>query len=776
MIEKLNYTSDYTFSERIFNPLELAKTETIMCLGNGYLGLRSSAEELYALQSRGLFIAGIFNKIDKNEVSELPNCADFIGTDILLDGQPFDMLRGSILEYEKELNMKDGRLTRKIKWELNGKEYFFDFERFVSNADLHIVGQKIKISVDKDVSINLTTGINGRVTNSGAQHFNDGEKRFVDKKYLQVVSQTTQSKIAVCCSMGLQIYIDGKKREVPLKIGMDRRRIMVSMNFDLKAGQCLEIEKIVDIRTNRDLDSENVDLEIMKNKSLDNMKKVLNEGYLTAFNENARALDAKLWSKAPIKIHSSNFFDQLANNFAKYHLHIMTPAHDSRMNIGAKGLSGEGYKGHTFWDTEIFALPQFIYSNPQIAKSLVKYRYLSLVGARKKAKENGYKGAQFPWESAWIDDGEVTPAWSAADIVTGIPLRIESGFIEQHITSDVAFGIWQYYVATDDEEFMKECGYEVIFETAKFWTSRLEFCEEDSLFHINDVIGPDEYKEHINDNAFTNYMAWWNIRCAISYYERLKEDNNFQELLRELELEEAYKDFISVVDKIYLPAPNCDNVIAQDSTYLSLKEIDLEKYKNQSQSGGIYEDYNAEQISKIQVTKQADVLLLLLLFENLFSDDVKQACWNFYEPRTLHDSSLSLSTHTILACDLKDVELAYKFFERASRIDLGENMHSCNDGVHAAALAGIWQSTILGFGGVRMLKGELRIKPKLPKQWSRLEFVLYWKGQRLEVDIFENKISIVNCSNEVAMKIQVFDETIYFDGSGKVATAVCIEE
>ena len=207
--------------------------------------------------------------------------------------------------------------------------------------------------------------------------------------------------------------------------------------------------------------------------------------------------------------------------FAQYHMQLMTPAHDRRMNIGAKGLSGEGYKGHTFWDTEIFLLPYFIFTMPEVARSLEEYRYLSLPGAHAKAAQGGFKGAQFPWESAWLDDGEVTPEFLGTDILTGLPTKVWSGLIEIHITADVAFGVWQYYICTGDQEFMDRYGYEIILDCAKFWLSRLE-TGEDGLLHMNDVVGPDEFKEHVNDNAFTNYMARWNIGKAIEDREYLK--------------------------------------------------------------------------------------------------------------------------------------------------------------------------------------------------------------------------------------------------------------
>ena len=766
---KIRYIDGYNFAERVFNSHELAKTESIMCLGNGYMGLRSCAEEAYPGQTRGLFIAGTFNQFDDSEVTELPNCPDFIETALQLDNEFFDLTKGRVTNYEKKLNMKNGLLTRRADWEMGEKRYSLTFERFVSNKDLHAVGQKIIIIPEQNVLVRIITGVNGRMTNSGSQHFSEGSKRFIDKKYLQMAARTTSSHIHMCFTMGMNIRVDGVKAEVTSNINMDRRRLMMELIIELKASQRLEIEKIIDVRTDRDLDSTGLPLDEIKQKALFCLKGNVSKGYSVLFTESADALNEKLWSRTPIHIGSPDCLDQLAVNFAQYHLHIMTPAHDSRMNIGAKGLSGEGYKGHTFWDTEIFALPYFIFSNPPAAKRLMEYRYLSLDGAREKAKKNGYEGAQFPWESAWIDDGEVTPEWGPADVVTGLPLRIESGFIEQHITSDVAYGVWQYYRATGDERFMLDSGYELIFETARFWVSRLEFSEEDGLYHINDVMGPDEYKEHVDDNAFTNYMAWWNIKLAIQCYNALKKQEKevFDTLDHKLDLTHAYSDFEDTVNRIFLPKPREDNVLPQDKTYLSLKEIDLKKYKAGDDVGAIYKDYNSEQISHMQVSKQADVMLLFVLLEDFFPFDVKKASWDYYEPRTLHGSSLSFSSHSILACDMGEMDPAYSLFKRACQIDLGQNMHACDDGIHAAAMAGIWQSVIFGFAGVRMLGGDLKITPHLPEEWDRLDFVLYWRNQRLLISISQKEISIVNTTNTAPIEMYIVNETISFDGSGK---------
>ncbi|MEG2708445.1 MAG: glycosyl hydrolase family 65 protein, partial [Vagococcus sp.] len=308
----------------------------------------------------------------------------------------------------------------------------------------------------------------------------------------------------------------------------------------------------------------------------------------------------------------------------------------------------------------------------------------------------------------------------------------------------------QYVEATGDKEFLETKGYEIILDTAKFWSSRLEWSEEDSNYQITDVIGPDEYKEHVDNNAFTNYTAKWNIQKAIHIYEELKENNveKFNELNTKLDLDRVYADWLDRVDKIFIPAPNEDGIIPQDDTYLSKKIIDLVPYKEDEQVGTLFHEYNLEQVNDMQVTKQADVLLLIYLFENLFSKEIKLDNWNYYEPKTMHDSSLSLSTHSALAADLGELDLSYQLFKEAIHIDMGPHMTSSDEGIHAASLGGIWQMIVFGYGGVRVLDGQLRIEPHLPENWDNLVFSIFWHGTELKVTVTKEAFEVEVISGE----------------------------
>lgn len=733
-------------SQNQFNPNYLGKTESIMCLGNGYMGTRSAEEEMYNHTTRNTFVAGTFNTFDENEVTELPNVPDMWQIEVYVNGDRFHLNKGVVESYKKTLNLKNGELTRHFIWKHKGYHLSFQFRRFVSKENRHLMASQVKIEnlTDQTLKLEVRSGIDGQVTNSGSQHFTDGDKGLVDGKYIQMMPQTTHSKIDFVLSMAH--YFSAKDMIQRPETG--RRSFYGIYKFELVGNSTETIEKRANIFTSIDNDLANHSIKAMRDIAIENLEYFEQFTFDQLLEQSAQSWQ-EIWDKHPITIESMNPKDQLAVRFAQYHLHVMTPGHDERMNIGAKGLSGEGYKGHTFWDTEIFMLPYFTFTHPKIARRLVTYRYLGLEGAHKKASSNDYDGAQYPWEAAWPDDGEVTPVWGAADIVTGQPTKIWSGFIEQHITSDVAIGIKQYLDVTGDEKFARRRGYEILIDTAKFWASRLDYNEDKDIYEINGVIGPDEYKEHINNNAYTNYTAHWNIEYAIKLIDYLAEQKPeiYKKLDKKFDLRPLQEKLAEKLPKLFLPEPNSEGIIPQDDSYLSKRILDLSKYRTTDGVDGLFHDYNLDQVNQMQITKQADVLLLVLLFEDLFDKDLKLKNFDYYEPKTTHDSSLSLSTHAILSADLGKVDQSYEFFQKAISIDMGEYMKSSDAGIHAASLGGIWQMTVYGYGGVRMIDGKLRIEPHLPDEWSSLSFGIDYQEQALSIKVTKNDFTISKVEN-----------------------------
>ncbi len=748
MVSYDDYTTDgFEISEIHFDATNLGKWESILCQGNGYMGVRAAHEERYPGERRNLFVAGTYNRFDEHEQTELPNGADLIGLDLGLNGEPFNLIAGTIHDYRRTLNLNNGELGRWITWstEATGRMHL-EFMRFVSLRDLHLFCRRVVVTpLERDVEVVLTTGIDGRMTNSGVSHFSYRSMRAPDEGTLQLMQTTTQSRVAFAFALCDRLQRGREDATVRGHAEGGRRLIRRVYRLRLAKGESLELEQAATVHTDRDRDVDLSTGESLAAVNLAYLRDRADRTYEEHLSASTEAWNAHVWSGAPVHIESERAVDLRALRFARYHLTAITPAHDRRMNIGAKGLSGEGYKGHVFWDTEIFMLPYFTLTTPEVARSLLEYRGHCLPTARRKANENGYRGAMFPWESAWIDDGETTPEYGDVDVHTGEQIRIWCGAIEHHITADVALGVWHYFMASDDQEFMDAVGYEIIFEAAAFWASRLEWDEAQGVYGITDVIGPDEYKEHVDNNAYTNYGAWWCLANALNCAEslRAKRRTLYDRFDRELGLAHAVDVWRDRVSTVYLPKPNGEGIVPQDDTYLSLDQIDLSPYRSAQSPGAIFKELTLAQVGKLQVSKQADVVLLMVIFDELFDARVRKVCLDYYESRTLHDSSLSLSVHSLLAADLGETERAYEFFRRACMIDMGPNMKSSDAGIHAASLGGIWQCVVFGFGGFRpRIDGVLRIRPRLPKAWSELSYSVRWKRRRLDVCVDHRRVHI----------------------------------
>lgn len=758
MMDIMNYSKEskagknWLIEEAAFDERFLGKCEAIFTQGNGYLGLRNSLEESYVGELRGLFVTGTFNKASEEEVTELPNFPDICNMEIELDGERFALNRGTVKSYSRTLDLHTGETIRSVRWlSPAGAEAQLDFHRFVSYNNVHVIGSYVELTaINKDMAAKVLSGINAQVTNHGAQHFVEGPKRVLEEAYLEFPVVTTQSEVGGCVHVTHGVFAGGSRVEAASRVIDARRKLHCSYAFALKQGESVRFEKLATVHSTRDLEYSGLEKEQAEKQMAEDGRKLIaavkEQGYAALFAASCKVW-AKLWEEQDICIESKDEMDQLAIRFALYHLQIMVRKQDERMGIGAKALSGEGYKGHSFWDTETFIFPYFQFAQPEVARTLLAYRYLGLYGARKKAAENGFAGAMYPWEAAWIDDGEVTPDVVGVNVHTGETLYCLTGKIELHVTCDIAYALWQYYLTTGDEEFMERYGYEIILETARFWNSRLEWVEENGRYEIRDVIGPDEYKEHVDNNAYTNYMVAYNMELAEEVIERLEEDHRdlYDKFSKLTDLDKLREELVRKMGLLYLPKPSPESgIIEQFDGYAKLRELDLTKYKQASVVGTIFHDYSIAEVGQAQAGKQADIVELLYQMDDLVDLETKRKNYLFYEARTLHDSSLSKAIHSVLACDLGMAQEAYDMFQKAAATDLGPEMRSSDMGIHSANMGGMWQAVVMGFGGLRISQGKLRIRPHLPESWQRLEYPIYWQGRHLHVRVQQGKLSIRN--------------------------------
>jgi kojibiose phosphorylase len=420
-----------------------------------------------------------------------------------------------------------------------------------------------------------------------------------------------------------------------------------------------------------------------------------------------------------------------ALRFNIYHLLIAANENDPRANIGAKSMSGEGYKGHVFWDTEIFLLPFYIFTQPESAKALLKYRYNTLKGAIENAQANGFKGAQYAWESA--DTGsETTPKWTADGAN-----RIWTGEEEIHVSACVAFGVLSYVTATGDQQFMRDFGAEILYQTSRFWVDRLEWNEGQGHFELTSVIGPDEFHEHVDNNTFTNWMAKWHLEQAARVFSELSAEGSseHENLLERLKLNaDEVGKWVEVAEEIYLPYDPSRKLIERFEGYFKLEDIPITEW-DENHMPRYPEGHDHFSLNGSMLLKQPDVIMLNYLLPDEFIDAVKAANYAFYEKRTMHKSSLSPAIHSIMGIEVGDISSAHRYFERSAFVDLINNQGNTQDGMHIASAGGTWQSLVCGFGGFRVKHGKMTFKPWLPKQWSDIRFSLKWQGNDVAVTI-----------------------------------------
>lgn len=686
-----------------FDEETLNKEATLMTTGNGYLGVRAVHEEKYRNQDRVFFVRGIFDRTIGTEAAELVNLPDITEQELRINGEIFSLNSPQVRDYQRSLDLSTGELNRSLKWQTEQGDWFkITNKRIVSQKNKEqIAFQLIVEPLSGSAEISIKTGIDGQVSNGGNQHLIERDIRVYDERLLVAEYETIESHLTVGLAMRLN------KSGI---ISAKNRKILTNIQESCQKNNSFVFEKVAYIYSSLEADD-----------PLESAKKAAAQeiSYEKIAKETKKSWH-DFWSEHRVVVNSQNAFDQLALDFACYHLQIMTPD-DSQFSVAAKGLTGEGYKGHVFWDTEIFILPFFLHNEPDTAKKLLKYRFFRLAGAKEKARQNNYRGALFPWESA-LTGYEETPKYAAINIRTGKRQIISSAVAEHHIVADIAYAVMDLYQATADQDFMDNYGKELLKETALFWLSR--GVEINGRIEIHDVIGPDEYTEHVNNNAYTNYLAAYNVRSAL------------EQQVGDEQLQEQFRRFL---DKLYLPNENADGLIPQDDTFLEKPVIDLSKYKEQAGNQLILTEYSRQEVIDRQILKQADLVMLFYLQPDLFSfETIKQNLY-YYEDRTIHDSSLSKAIHAIVAARIHESEWAYEMFQAACRIDLNDQPHTSDEGIHGAALGAVWLTVIFGFAGIK--KGDvLEINPQLPNAWKQLTFNFYWRNEKITVQMTQDSV------------------------------------
>ncbi len=722
--------------EKYFQPQQQHYYETILTIGNGYLGTRATFEEGYPDELASTLVHGVFNHHSDDLVPDLANVPSWFDMDIVIEGTRFQLNHGKLLGYHRQLDLRNGVLWRGVLWQSpTGKVFRIHSQRFASMDNPNLLVQHIHIKALSDIEsctidmlIQPDKAMNIAYAEGGPKMVSHWDKQAFSSEGGRVgwSAITNQSGYQVALLQDFQIEGNGYTATpftTSNRVGASLQRNGQS-EFALATGEEIIITRLTAIATSRDTD----DLAEFSSTILNQQN---GKTYADLLEENERVW-ADLWADFDIEIEGDEFA-QLAIRFVAFHLLITASPTDEHVSIGAKTLSGPGYKGHVFWDTELFMLPPFTLSRPAIARNLLMYRYHNLAGARHKAAEAGYKGAMFPWEST--DTGEeTTPRWTLPD-EKGNRIRIWTGDHEQHISSDIAFSIWHYWQWTGDDTFLCNYGAEIFLDTAVFWASRVEWNPTDNRYELNMQIGPDEFHENINNSVYTNSLVVWHLRHAkkvldwLGNYESAQYDYLCQTLGIDDDLIAKWQH---IAENMYIPRHQQLDVYEQFNGYFDLNYVDVEAYTPRTKSLDVILGH--EKTVASQVIKQADVVMLIaLLGEELGNRDELLRNWHIYVPRTAHDSSLSSAIHAWVAAQLGLEEEAYDLWIKSAGIDLDNTKGNVRDGMHAAACGGLRQAIIFGFAGLHLDENRPEgwaLRPRLPQWWKSVKFSFYYRGKK----------------------------------------------
>lgn len=711
--------------------------EGLLTQGNGYMDVRGSfgegmssvcqAEEYdrrpanVTLEKHkkqatkwGTYVPGVVGK-HPNLATEIINLPFFFDASFNVNGCKLDMESAQISDYAFYLNMRDGSLTRELVLHTNSGKVKMEFFRFLSKADAHLALQEIKITpVDCQADVHFELGINAGVRTNGFNHFED--------ICCDATAEAINMKVAtnggshVC--MSAKLY---RSDESISEYINDEDRIAYVGNSTIQCGQALLLQKLICVTSDTDVDGEGDYAE--RNLNMLRQAQDLNAMYA----DHCNAWDER-WKQADIVIEGDDEL-QKALRMSMYHLMRSCNEDNPYVAICAKGYAGEAYFGRYFWDTEINMLPFYIYTNPKAAKSLIEFRYHSLEGAKRNAASYGYKGARYAWESSVAGDEECMN-WQYCDH-------------EVHVTADIIYAIMHYVKATGDEEFMKACGAEIMVETARYWVSRVDR-DSEGRYVLLGVMGPDEYLAMTRNNAYTNYMVKYALKSTLDTLRDLKESDPlaYNALENKTSLtDEDINQFEDVCNNIKIAFDKDTDIILECDEFMDYADVNFDEvWLDRNRCFG--EFISQERNYRTKALKQADVLEMMMLFPKDFSDKQLKSNYEFYEPITTHDSSLSAFVHGLLAGRLDRAQDVEAFTRKVIDTDFDDQKRGAEEGIHIANCGGIWQLVVLGFAGMQtaLWEDQVKFEPKLPKHIKSIRVPIIWKGKRQVYTVTPEKV------------------------------------
>jgi len=711
----------FTIVQNEMDWLRLPFWESIFSLSNGLIGMRGSFEEpMPGTRSRPMtFMAGLYDTLPA-ALPELPALPDWLTTRIVLGGSAFDLRLGQVKQFTRWLDMKCGLLRREVIWQdPRGRTTRLSFLRFASLADCSLSVLSVRVApldwsgqLELEADLTMPPVPAGRGRESSRSHFELAKSQSRADGTCWLATRTRQTRRPLVVAGAYEARTAGES--IPGR----------AFILDVEPGQSCRLDRYMTFLADAP------DAEPPTKKARHVAAAAWREGFDAQLDRHVAACQ-EMWNRIDVEI-DGPAEDQRAIRFNLFQLATLCPRPGDFASIGPRGLTGTRYLGHIFWDAEIYMLPFFSLTNPQGARTLLTYRYRTLEGARRKAKANGYRGAQYAWESADTGD-ETCPRW-LPDPQTGNPIRIWCGDLQDHITADVPYAIDQYLKATGDEAFLWDYAAEIFFETARFWASRVSR-NDAGRADILDTMGPDEFHIHVHNDAYTNYLARWNLLAAADLY-----DNSAfpkaarQALIARLALTpDEPGTWREVAANLTLPHDEKTGLVNQSAGFTDRADVSPDILR-MPRRVPIIDVIGPELTVEAQVLKQAEVVILQYLLENYFDKRSREVNFDYYEPRTSHDSSLSVSAHALAAARLGRIEQACDYLHRALYLDLDDLVGTTADGLHTANTGGVWLSLVFGFAGLSIEGDRPTATPRLPAAWRRLRFTLTHHGQRYTID------------------------------------------
>jgi kojibiose phosphorylase len=718
--------------------------ETIMRRGNvyqianGYMGYRGTLDEFGAAQLVGITLAGIFDRVGSawREPVNAPN-GGF--TSVSIGGVELSALGDKVVQHRQTLRFANAMFERETVFESKGTALTISSARFLSAETPNLGVIRFSISCNKAAKVTIRTGIDGNIWDLNGPHLRklSAKKR---ESVLLVQGSTNESSKNVVVAEAADVGFGEVGHE-----SKGNRNLRV-IKLSAEPGKIYTFRKYFAVFTDNDAFRKPI-----IEAAVDTVRQAMSLGYEACLaRHNARWQEK--WRRSDVTIEGDNEA-QLALRYSILQLLMVAPVNGSANSIPARALSGQVYKGAIFWDTEMFMFPFFVYTYPEKAIELMRYRIRTLDGARRKAKTEGlgYRGAFYAWESQETGDDACT-YFNIGDPFTGRALRTYFRDKQVHISGDVAIAMWDYFRLTGDDSLLLEGGAEVILECARFFHSAAYYNVEKGRYEILDVVGPDEYHERVNNNAFTSMVARETFKIAIATVNhfRRKHPKELHALLRKLRIARELPAFRDAARRLFVPAPDPKTgVIEQFDGYLGLSESSVEELKARMIHPNEYLGAGQGLAVPTKIIKQADVVMMLNLFRTRFSAKIKKANWEYYEPRTEHGSSLSACAYAIVATEFGNLEFAYKYFLKTAKIDLEAKYKVYvgsvfMGGSHPAANGGAWMTAVLGFGGVQADEKRIAINPRLCRKWESLQFHLAYRGDDFRMNIKRDSVTIAS--------------------------------